>query len=93
MDQGGATPFRPKFLHALQEGDWGYRELIPETDKEGFREAVFELTYKQHGGSGMNFTLDEVLDLEVEEIEWYRERLEDQRTREAKAIKNAGKVK
>jgi hypothetical protein len=50
---------------------------------------VFALCYTQHGGSGLGFRRDEVVDLEWDEMIWYAERLERQREREAQAIRDA----
>jgi hypothetical protein len=52
---------------------------------------VFQLLYSQHGGSGLNLTLSDVMDLELCEIYWLIERLGDQRRREAREIEQAGR--
>jgi len=42
-----------------------------------------------HGGSGLEWTREEVMDLPVDEALWYLRRVKQQRTAEAKAIKDA----
>jgi len=55
------------------------------------REAIFQLCWVQHGGSGLGWSRAEVLDLEVAELDWWLERVADQRGREARAIERASK--
>lgn len=55
------------------------------------REAIFQLCWVQHGGSGLGWSRGEVLDLEVAELDWWLERVADQRGREARAIERASK--
>ena len=52
---------------------------------------LFQLLYTQHGGSGLNLTLSDVMDLELDNIYWLIERLGDQRRREAREIEQAGR--
>jgi hypothetical protein len=52
---------------------------------------VFQLLYTQHGGSGLNLTLDDVMDLELDRIFWLVERLGDQRRKEAREIEQAAR--
>jgi len=54
---------------------------------------VFQLCWRQHGGSGLGATLDEALELEVGDRDWLLERIGDQRSREAKEIEKAAKGK
>ena len=49
----------------------------------------FDLGYGAHGGSGLRYPLDMVLEMPMPEILWYTQRLEDVRAEEAKAIKRA----
>jgi hypothetical protein len=44
------------------------------------------LCLKQHGGSGYNFTRADVLDMDVDEIEWYIDELRRRRTEESNRI-------
>ncbi len=55
------------------------------------REAIFQLCWTQHGGSGLGFTRSEVLELDLRELSWWLERVQDQRGREARAIERAVK--
>lgn len=55
---------------------------------------MFALLYVQHGGSGMpGLHYDHVLELSLDEVEWYADRLDAQRSREAQAIRLANKVR
>lgn len=55
---------------------------------------VFGMLYTQHGGSGLTgLSYTELLELSLDEVEWYAERLDAQRSREAAAIRSAGKGK
>ena len=47
------------------------------------------MTYKQHGGSGTNLTVEDVLDLELERINWWIDWVGDQRARESRKIRQA----
>ena len=49
------------------------------------------MCWRQHGGSGLGVTLDQVLDLPTSDRDWLIERIGQQRTREAKEIEKAGK--
>ncbi|HAM57971.1 MAG TPA: hypothetical protein DCQ64_22175 [Candidatus Rokubacteria bacterium] len=59
-------------------------------DPEAFANQVRALCYKQHGGSGFNFTMADVLDMELGELDGHIEWLAEQREREADAIRRAG---
>jgi hypothetical protein len=52
---------------------------------------VFQLTWTQHGGSGLGANLGDVLDLSVADRNWLLERVSEQRTREARALEAATK--
>ena len=47
--------------------------------------------WRQHGGSGLGVTLDEVLELPTSDRDWLIERIGQRRGREAKEIEKAGK--
>ena len=49
------------------------------------------MCWHQHGGSGLGISMTEVLALNVDEFEWYVERIGLQREREARAIEKAAK--
>lgn len=52
---------------------------------------IANLLYIQHGGSGLNLTYPDVINMELWEILWWRRWLHETRVAEAKAIKDAGK--
>lgn len=55
---------------------------------------MFALLYVQHGGSGIpGLQYDHILELSLDEVEWYVERLEAQRAREAAAIRAANRTR
>lgn len=58
---------------------------------DDWREAVFLLCWRQHGGSGLGLSMEEALDLTTQDRDWYLERIGKQRDAEAKAIAKAGK--
>lgn len=47
------------------------------------------MCWRQHGGSGLGFGLSEVLDLSLDEFEWFLERIGEQREQEARALEKA----
>ncbi len=58
---------------------------------ETWREGVFQLCWRQHGGSGLGATLDEALNMNVADRDWLLERIGDQRTREARELDKAAR--
>ncbi len=55
---------------------------------------VFGMLYTQHGGSGLTgLRYPDLLELSLDEVEWYADRLQAQRAREAAAIRSASKVR
>jgi hypothetical protein len=54
---------------------------------------VFQLCWRQHGGSGLGASLDEALELMVGDRDWFLARIGDQRAREAREIEKAVKKK
>lgn len=55
------------------------------------REAIFQLSWIQHGGSGLGWTRTEALELDLAELAWWLERIDEQRTREARALERAAR--
>lgn len=53
------------------------------------REWRHQLTYIQHGGSGYGFTLADVNEMQISEMLWYLDRLNEARKAEAEAIRAA----
>jgi hypothetical protein len=47
------------------------------------------MCWRQHGGSGLGFSLKEVLDLPLDDFEWFLERIGEQREKEARALEKA----
>ena len=54
-------------------------------------EGIFQMCWRQHGGSGLGFSLREVLDLSLDDFEWFLERIGEQREREAREIEKAAR--
>jgi len=52
---------------------------------------MFQMCWTQHGGSGLHWTRSEVLELEVNELKWFLDRISEERNREARAIERAMK--
>jgi len=52
---------------------------------------VFQVCWRQHGGSGLGVSMSEVLELPVSDRDWLIERIGQQRSREAKEIEKASK--
>ena len=52
---------------------------------------MFQLCWRQHGGSGLGVGLGEALDLPVGDRDWLLERIGTQRSREAREIEKAGR--
>lgn len=52
---------------------------------------MFTLCWTQHGGSGLGCSLTEALALDVAERDWLLERIEQQRQREAAALRKAAR--
>jgi len=55
------------------------------------REAIFQLSWVQHGGSGLGWSRTEILELDMADLNWWLERVGDQRGKEARAIERAVK--
>jgi hypothetical protein len=49
------------------------------------------LCWRQHGGSGLGLTWREALDLDTGERDWLLERIDEQRSREAEALRKAAR--
>ena len=58
---------------------------------DGWRESLFQLCWQQHGGSGLAITMADALELPTSDRDWFIERMNEQRSREAKEIAKAGK--
>ena len=91
---GRAAPFRPDVLPSGEGPDGaeaGPQWLLPRVDLESWREAIFPLCWHQHGGSGLDVSIEAALELETSDRDWLLERMETQRSREAREIERAGK--
>ena len=53
---------------------------------------MFQVCWRQHGGSGLGASMSEVLELPVSDRDWLIERIGQQRSREAKEIEKASKI-
>jgi len=52
---------------------------------------VFQVCWRQHGGSGLGVSVTEVLEMPTSDRDWFLERIGSQRGREAKEIEKAGR--
>ncbi len=52
---------------------------------------MFQVCWRQHGGSGLGVTMAEVLEMPTSDRDWLIERIGQQRGREAKELEKAGK--
>lgn len=62
---------------------------MPPWERDTVWKTIAHLTYKQHGGSGTNLTLSDVLELEWERAVWWCNWLHEQRGLEKDAIDRA----
>lgn len=60
---------------------------------EGWREGLFQLCWRQHGGSGLGATLDEALELSTADRDWLLERIGQQRERESSRGSESGSTR
>ena len=105
---GGGAPFFPDVLHAWQgkedapgdEGPLGIEDLpgagqlyLDLFSVGDWREWIFQMCYHQHGGSGTNFTLQDVLNMPVDDFGWYLNFLFVQRHNEGVQIEKAMAVR
>jgi hypothetical protein len=54
---------------------------------------MFQLSWHQHGGSGLAISFGDALDLSVRDRDWLNERIGAEREREAHALERAAKRK
>jgi hypothetical protein len=67
----------------------GLLGIFPPYEPDYYRNAVAELCYSYHGGSGFNFTPRDIETFDVDDIRFYLEWLEKRRGDEAKRIEKA----
>lgn len=60
---------------------------------DDWREGLFQLLWRQHGGSGLGLTEAGALQLTVSDRDWFLRRVREQREAEAAAIEKAAKGK
>ena len=91
---GGGAPFRPGLLSpgaGAEHTASGAEQLFVGLELEQWREGLFQLCWRQHGGSGLNLSLAEALELSVGDRDWLLARIGEQREREARAIEKASR--
>jgi len=59
---------------------------------DGWREALFQLCWQQHGGSGLVAPIGHALELQTSDRDWLIERISEQRAREAKELEKAART-
>lgn len=72
---------------ALGIPDLGPGAVLPPVDLDTWRENLFQLTWQQHGGSGLNASVADVLGMYVADRDWLLERIEERRSEEAEALR------
>jgi hypothetical protein len=65
--------------------------LFPAFEGDYVFSLVASLCYTQHGGSGFTFTRGDVMEMDLNEAEYYFEWLRDMRERESAAIRKASR--
>ena len=58
---------------------------------DAWREGLFHLCWHQHGGSGLQVSLADAMELSISDRDWLLERIGEQRTREAHELEKAAK--
>lgn len=58
---------------------------------DAWREGLFQLCWHQHGGSGLQVSLADALELPVGERDWLLERIGEQRQREGRELEKAAR--
>lgn len=58
-------------------------------DRDTFRRVVAFLTWKQHGGSGTNLGLADVMEMEWEWVQWWAHWVDERRQLEVDALNQA----
>ena len=52
---------------------------------------MFQLCWRQHGGSGLGASVTEALEMSTADRDWFLERVGTQRDREARELEKAGR--
>jgi len=58
-------------------------------DPDAIWSMVFDATYKAHGGSGSNLTVTEALEMPLDRLVWWVEKVGEMRSAESDAIRRA----
>ena len=91
----GRTPFRSFVFNASiqtkEDAAAGAHLIWPVIEAKHWREALFQLCWTQHGGSGLHCSITEALDLDISERDWMLERIEEQRKKEAAELRKAAR--
>jgi len=90
--QGSISLSRRVLLAGEGADEAGPEQLFPAVELDDWREGLFQLSWQQHGGSGLGMTRSEALDLQLDERQWLRERIEQQRERESKQLEQANEA-
>ncbi|TMQ13299.1 MAG: hypothetical protein E6J91_18755 [Deltaproteobacteria bacterium] len=93
---GRRAPFRAQLLppdgqDRQEDGEGAVDGLFPAIDQDELWEGFFQLLYRQHGGSGLSLSLEDVMDLDLDRIRWLLERLGEQRDKEARELAAAAR--
>lgn len=66
---------------------------MPFPDWEDVQDCYFSLLYSLHGGSGLSLSKADIDELDWEQVEFFIDRLDSQRSREAAALRSASRGK
>lgn len=95
-DTGRRAPFRPGLLPSGEGADGAEaspEHVFPEVALDDWREGLFQLLWRQHGGSGLGVTEEGAMEMSVGDRDWFVRRVRRQREREATEIEKAAKGK
>ncbi len=68
------------------EADEGLGAAFPSVQENWLGEIVFKLAYRQHGGSGLGLSGEYIESLDVSQVYWLIEKLDEVREAEAEAL-------
>ena len=89
---GGEVPRGRVLEHGGERRERGVatvQAIFGSLDLDDYREAVFKLCYTQHGGSGLSFSYEGLMDMPLDDFLFYLDRLDTERQHEHAALTRA----